>query len=325
MGARGRLDIAQPESGPVLNPTDGQISFQNTTHRVCSCFVPSWTTDEMERQAPITSETSPLGLSCTLSGVWLAGIPLLQHNEQAFSVRPKEQIAELLKSAYGGAVSLNGVMAGLDVVAKAISGGDLGRALVASALLRLPALDWDRASRMSRTEDKLAQYSEGERRDWHGKWTTGSSASPQNRTSPLRPAPSRPASGRSAAAAPLLALTPTRAAVAAEVVGGGPEDPVADLAASAALVAGFLMSVIGARRSRPGATSGRRSYSPIARQPDEDECEELLNKDMINCQIVKATKGRQKGAQCREVATQRYSECLRGGLSNVRTPFYWGN
>ena len=46
---------------------------------------------------------------------------------------------------------------------------------------------------------------------------------------------------------------------------------------------------------------------------------------MINCQIVKATRGGWKAYQCRSVAFERYSECLRGGVSSVRTPFYWGN
>ena len=57
----------------------------------------------------------------------------------------------------------------------------------------------------------------------------------------------------------------------------------------------------------------------------EEECLELQNKDMINCQIVRATKGKYKAMVCRQVANTRYAECLRDGPSGVRTPVYWGN
>lgn len=72
-------------------------------------------------------------------------------------------------------------------------------------------------------------------------------------------------------------------------------------------------------------SSASGSGSP-GRGPDE-ECEEQLNKDMINCQIVAAMKGNKgKGAQCRAVANTRYAECLRGGgVDAIKTPFYWGN
>jgi len=41
-----------------------------------------------------------------------------------------------------------------------------------------------------------------------------------------------------------MGSTPVRLAIAEEVVGGGPEDPAADVIAAATLAAGFLVSLI---------------------------------------------------------------------------------
>jgi len=128
-----------------------------------------------------------------------------------------------------------------------------------------------------------------------------------------------------------MGSTPVRLAIAEEVVGGGPEDPAADVVAAATLAAGFLVSLIAENRRRSGGAAPRnrrRSSSrsqALSNNHDEDECDELLSKDSINCQIVKSIKGARKGAQCRSVAMTRYGECLKGGISSVRTPFYWGN
>jgi len=66
-----------------------------------------------------------------------------------------------------------------------------------------------------------------------------------------------------------------------------------------------------------------RAPSPKRRDGNDDECEEQLRKDMIDCQTVKAVKGASAGAVCRGVAQTRYSECLRFGVKGIRTPPYW--
>lgn len=60
-------------------------------------------------------------------------------------------------------------------------------------------------------------------------------------------------------------------------------------------------------------------------KPDYDEeCQEQLDKDLINCQILGATKGRAAYGKCKSVAMDRYSECLKWGVNGTRTPPYWG-
>jgi hypothetical protein len=284
-------------------------------------------TSNVER-APLTNNPSALGLDCTLSGLWLAGVPLLRRTEDGFTVRPSGEIAELMKSAYGRDVELPWVSPGLDVAAIALNRGDLGRAMVAAARLGLPKLNWNQAAQMARAEYRLTKYNQTELRDWRGRWTTGGGSSSPSSSEPGH---SPPAARRQAARVGFLGSTPARIAGAEELIGGGPEDVIADAAAAATLAAGFLLSLIAANRSRSttaAASNGRRNSrraQASSRKFDEDDCEELLNKDMINCQIVKSVRGAQKGAQCRAVANVRYSECLRGGPSNVHTPLYWGN
>jgi hypothetical protein len=250
---------------------------------------------------------------------------LLEKMPSGFTLRPRDQIAELVTSAYDGDVEPSKVLAGLDVAAKALNHGDLGRAMVAAVQMRLPELSWKQAAQLAQAEDRLTKYDETEPRDWRGRWTTGGGSAPTSAPKPTRARVSRPQ------VKPLgfPKLTPVRLAVAEEIAGGGPEDVPADILAFATLAAGFLTSQIAANRQSTTASGRGRSNSsgPQASSPDpdEDECEDLLKKDMINCQIVQATKGRTKGGQCRSVAMTRYSECLRGGVSKVRTPFYWGN
>jgi hypothetical protein len=59
---------------------------------------------------------------------------------------------------------------------------------------------------------------------------------------------------------------------------------------------------------------------------EEDECEELLRIDTDTCNGITRMRGARAGAICHVSATQRYAECRRGGIGNVRTPLAtWNN
>jgi hypothetical protein len=65
--------------------------------------------------------------------------------------------------------------------------------------------------------------------------------------------------------------------------------------------------------------------SPIVPISFEVECEQRYEEDMTKCSMVRAFKmSTQASAICRAAASQRLAECLRGGPSSIRTPFYWG-
>lgn len=49
----------------------------------------------------LTNEFGGLGLSCSLAGVSLAGVPLLRRTQAGFVPRPASEIASLLKVPYG--------------------------------------------------------------------------------------------------------------------------------------------------------------------------------------------------------------------------------
>ena len=300
--------------------------------------------NQTERNEPRFEENKGLGVICTPTGLSLAGVSLLRATPIGFAPRPISELSELMKRAYDHDVDLAALSSGLDVVAKALNGGDLGRAMIAAMHLKLAELSWANAVRLARSEDALNKFDIDELRNWLGRWTTGGAAKPSKptRANPRTvqmPGGSQPRQERRrtispaavAAAIPMRSATlaPMQvaegAAVGEEIAGGGPWDPFADLAAIGTLGVGALL----ATRRQPGA--GRRAQrgwsqnGAIPLGPDDDECEELLTRDRINCQIVNSTKGYQKGSVCRAVAMERYSECRAGGLGNVRTPPYWGN
>jgi hypothetical protein len=121
--------------------------------------------------------------------VTLAGAPLLRQTAAGFTPRPADEIAALLKAAYGRDIDPADVSPGLEVIAQALNRNDLGRAMVAALRLRLPDLDWAGAVRLARADQTLAKYDPNEPRDWRGRWTTSSE------TRPSRPTP-RPARAR---------------------------------------------------------------------------------------------------------------------------------
>jgi len=231
----------------------------------------------------IANESESLGLGCTRDGVALAGAPLLKMTVAGLAPRPIGEIDQLLKAAYGPSFAAACVLTGLNLIAEALNRGDLARAMVAAVQLKLPDVSWAAAARMARIENALAKFNPLEPRDWRGWWTTGGAAKPDHsrKPSPVRtrsaagPGPRRTSnpvrSGRVATAS--AALTPMmvarRLAIGEEVVGGGPEDPLADAAALATLAAGALLercwSAVGDKaptwrwaKSAPGLESNRR-------------------------------------------------------------------
>ena len=143
-----------------------------------------------------------LGLSCNKQGLALAGVPLLRHGLTGVSPRPPAEIARLLSAAYDIDADATFVMAGLEVVADALNGGDTVRAMIAAAQLKIPALDWDGAVRIARAEDALQKYSPNQPRDWHGRWTTGGSGGPAVKPQPVSFRPSGQSAEAPASAKP---------------------------------------------------------------------------------------------------------------------------
>lgn len=144
----------------------------------------------IDRRIRLADGGGSLGLECSLAGLSLAGAPLLKSTVNGFEPRPIDELSGLLKSAYGEGVALPDLFDGIDVVARALSRGDLGRAMVAALRLRLPELDWRAAIRIARHQDALAKRDVSEElRDWLGRWTTGGNtagARPKT-TKPSRP------------------------------------------------------------------------------------------------------------------------------------------
>ena len=139
----------------------------------------------------LSDETGGLGLSCTESGVSLAGAPLLRRTALGFISRPKAEVGALMKAAYGDAFGGADLSPRLAVVADALNKGDLGRARIAAVHLQLPEISWDRAMRIARTEEALAKYDPDEPRDWRGRWTTGSVGAPASPAVPEARQPRR--------------------------------------------------------------------------------------------------------------------------------------
>jgi hypothetical protein len=64
--------------------------------------------------------------------------------------------------------------------------------------------------------------------------------------------------------------------------------------------------------------------SPHTDQYD-DECEASWDKERAACSDIDASteEGASEKRACYTNAFKRYSECLRGGMGNVQTPFWW--
>lgn len=75
--------------------------------------------------------------------------------------------------------------------------------------------------------------------------------------------------------------------------------------------------VVGQGRSDGGAQN-------VKQNPYERECENLYASDTTQCNQVTRRRGSEAGDVCHQTASQRFGECLKGGLANVRTPLYLG-
>jgi hypothetical protein len=134
----------------------------------------------------LSHETANLGLACTTEGLSLAGTPLLRRTPDGWTARSASEIGRLLKAAYGSTFDAD-LSSGLEVVARALNSGDVGRAMVASVLLKLPNLSWESAGRLIQVDEALAKYSPNEPRDRRGRWTrTGNGGVSSRPTRPKR-------------------------------------------------------------------------------------------------------------------------------------------
>ena len=150
----------------------------------------------IDRRGELERRVVGLGLSCTLEGVSLAGAPLLRRTVAGLAPRPMAELAVLMKSAYGRDIDPAPPYRGLDVIARALNQGDIGRAMVAAIQLRLPDLDEEGATHVVLTDGALNKYDSNEPRDGRGRWTNGGGSLPNNsakpagrkpRVTPIRP------------------------------------------------------------------------------------------------------------------------------------------
>jgi hypothetical protein len=124
----------------------------------------------------LTDDSGGMGLSCTPSGVSLAGVPLFRKTQVGFVPRPAAEIAALLKAAYGE--NPPAVQSRLGVIAQALNSGNFATAMIAAVHTRTPELSPEAALRLTRANGELTKYNYNpdEPRDWHGRWTRDGSA-----------------------------------------------------------------------------------------------------------------------------------------------------
>ena len=135
----------------------------------------------MFRTFRLTNEPGGLGLSCTQAGLKLAGAPLLRKTTAGFVPRPADEIASLLRAAYGDDPTR--LQSSIGFIAESLNRGNFARAAIAAVLTRTPELSAEAAERLAKAEAKLAKDDEDEPRDWHGRWTDEAS-SPPNQEAP---------------------------------------------------------------------------------------------------------------------------------------------
>jgi hypothetical protein len=176
-----------------------------------------------------------LGLSCSETGLRLAETPLLRKLGDGFEPRPVAEIGALMNAAFGAAIDSIRLMPGLEVIARALSAGEVQRAMIAAMRLDLPDLTEVRAARLARVDERLAKYNPQEPRDSHGRWTTGRGGAPTASRPKKRHAKpavrrSRHANGSPSASrappTPAKAIPPARAAPPA--VPPAPDGPGSD-------------------------------------------------------------------------------------------------
>ena len=131
----------------------------------------------IDRRFRLSDDADVSGLVCTLDGLSLAGAPLLRKTALGLKPRSIDELTALLMSVYDEDLDPRALTPGLDVVAKALDAGDLGRAMVAALQLKLPSVGWGAAERVAKTEAALSKFNLAELRDWLGRWTRWGAAS----------------------------------------------------------------------------------------------------------------------------------------------------
>jgi hypothetical protein len=93
------------------------------------------------------------------------------------------------------------------------------------------------------------------------------------------------------------------------------------------------LSITARKAPTAAGTSKRSKWSPRnSRRNSEidDECEEVLRVDIVNCSMNASMYGRSRSESkaiaevCRQTAYARYAECLKSGASGIRTPLFDG-
>jgi hypothetical protein len=136
------------------------------------------------RMFRLTNEPGGLGLSCTPEGVSLAGVPLVRKTSEGFVPLPAEEIASLLKAAYGERPMP--LQSRLGAIVTALNSGDFTTAMIFAVHTRTQELSPEAALRLANAEQQLIKYNynPNEPRDWHGRWTTEGSAGPASINTP---------------------------------------------------------------------------------------------------------------------------------------------
>lgn len=109
------------------------------------------------------------GLSCTPDGVALADVPLVRKTQAGFVPRPANEIASLLKAAFGERPTA--LQSRLGAITQALNRGDFASAMIAAVHTQTPDLTAESAARLAQADRELAKYDYNpeESRDWHGR------------------------------------------------------------------------------------------------------------------------------------------------------------
>jgi hypothetical protein len=112
------------------------------------------------------------GVYCGEDGVWLGPAPLVgRRGAGSYQVRAGDEIEALVAAAYAVPPDAAGCIAGLHLVAKYLSEGNLPLAMIAAVRLRMGEIAEDRIERLARADSLLkANFNPDEPRDDHGRW-----------------------------------------------------------------------------------------------------------------------------------------------------------
>ena len=139
---------------------------------------------QIDQRGWLADKADSLGLNCTTDGIFLAGVPLLRKAITGLAPRPSHELSALMEAAYDRQIEPTYVTQGLEVVARALDQGDLGRAMVAALRLRLPELSGEGAIGIAQVDAALAKYSPDEPRDERGRWTANGGGGRTNMAPP---------------------------------------------------------------------------------------------------------------------------------------------